>query len=423
MFDTTVSRTLNGIFAQVIPTSKFKTTTLSLYFEQPLTREFAALNALTLRLLVKATKVKNPMQLNQKLQDLYGAYLQADAYKYGDLQSLQLKLTCVCDRHLSQPILESALALLYELVYEPVSGFSGFEQLVILEKKSLLTALAARKQDKTAYAYDRMIEGYFSDEAFSLSAYGDEASIEAVSPEQVKAQIEKVFQKAHHHLIAMGHLEPEAFFYSVEKLGVTVAAPMSYPINPWKAKSLFRRWEEEDVVSQTKLNLVYGLDVGDTAKEYYVAMLFSHILGGGASSRLFEDLREKQSLCYYIHARVDKFKRLMSVMSGVRYEVYDRVIREVNEHIERLLQEAVDDQTLERSKKMLMGSYKALTDSPISYMNFVHSQRLVGLPEDLASVDALLGSVTVDDLVKMNQAIVPLAAFALIPEKRGEFND
>lgn len=452
--ETTFKRTgqiVDGISVEVVTTQKFKTVTIGLFYERPLKNFQNALNALTLSVMIKACSKMDPMMLNQRLHELYGAYLQADAFKYGDRQSLQLKLTVVGDEHVSESIFDQAMDLIYDLIQAPVSHFSGFEQLVALEKKHLISDIAARKNDKTAYAFDLLLEGCYKDHPYSLSPHGLVSDIESITPEDIRLQIESLFQKVPHKLIVLGDVKPEAVFRAVQRQKLHVAnvdsqirtkgnpqstdqsvikqATDQSVVEQATGQSVIKQdtdqsgplnWRYEDKVGQSKLNIAYCIPEPLDVKEYYAMIVFTHLLGGGGGSVLFEDIREKQSLCYYIHARMDKFIKILTVMSGVRLEQIDRVVASVEEHILRLQTELVDPLQLERTKKMLLGSYRGLADSPPSYINFIHSQELVELPVDLDVITKMVSDVDCEGVRLAAKKIVPMAIFALIPESVGQ---
>ncbi len=427
---------IDGIPVEVITTQKFKTITIGLFFERPLESYQNALNALTLRVMVKACSQKDPMALNQRLQELYGAYLQADTFKYGDQQSLQFKLTVVADDHVSEPIFDQGMDLLYSLIQTPVSEFSGFEYLVALEKKQLIADIAARKNDKTAYAFDLLIEGIYKDHPYSLSPSGDAAVIMTLTPEDVRLQIETVFQQVPHKLMVLGDIEPEVVVTALKRQNMKVVGKnrqTKFVKNNRLADQMVTKeengqlevmnWRQNDKLTQSKLNMAYGISESLDVKGYYAMMLLCYLLGGGGGSILFDDIREKQSLCYYIHCRMDKFMKTLTVMSGVQVTKIEQVVASVEAHMSRLKNELVETLQLERAKKMLLGSYRGLGDSPSSYLNFIHSQELVDLPVELDVISTMIAAVDCEEIRNAAKKIVPVGIFALIPESAGGLDD
>lgn len=435
---------IDGLPVEVITTQKFKTITIGIFFERPLESYQNALNALTLRVMIKASSQKDPMALNQGLQDLYGAYLQADTFKYGDQQSLQFKLTVVADDHVNEPIFDQGMDLLYSLIQTPVSEFSGFEHLVALEKNQLIADIAARKNDKTAYAFDLLIEGLYKDHPYSLPPSGDAAVIKTLTPEAVRQQIETVFQQVPHKLMVLGDIEPDVVVTALKRQHMKVVGKVSqskcrknnvladYSYNQLADQMIMKEengqpsvlnWRQKDKLTQSKLNMAYGISESLDVKEYYAMMLLCYLLGGGGGSILFDDIREKQSLCYYIHCKMDKFMKTLTVMSGVQVTQIEHVTASVEAHMSRLKNELVETHQLERAKKMLLGSYRGLGDSPSSYINFIHSQELVDLPVELGEIATIIAAVDCHEIQNAAKKIVPVAIFALIPESSGGQDD
>ena len=59
------------------------------------------------------------------------------------------------------------------------------------------------------------------------------------------------------------------------------------------------------------------LEIEYEDEDYEASVLFASVLGGGANSKLFNEIREEKSLSYYIYAKLDKFKSIMLIASGI----------------------------------------------------------------------------------------------------------
>lgn len=418
-----------------IHTDKFKTVTLAWYHERTLDEE-AAVYALAVRLMVRAFGGLDPMGVNRRLQGLYGAYLQADAVKYGDKQSLQLKLTFVHEGHLPHAINAEAVQCFAELFSAPVTEFAGFDQLVSLEKGNLLAAIAQREQDKSAMAYDQLLENLFPAQAYGATPYGKAESVKAIQGEQVRMAIENMLASRPFSLMAIGELEDQsvknaivASFGGFAPNAITTES-RSRSTAPDTRALENREWSMQQEVEQAKLTLAYGIGPLSVAKDHYAAMLLGHMLGGGPSALLFQDLREARGLCYAIHARVDKFLGLMTVHVGLKVDKLSETRSAVEAHLMGLRsQGATASQgasatrvaltaALALSKKMLAASYASLADSPVGLMNFERSQWLAGLPEELTEVVELLYSVTLEDVMAIADKVKPVGSYVLLPKEK-----
>ena len=87
------------------------------------------------------------------------------------------------------------------------------------------------------------------------------------------------------------------------------------------------------------------------------------ILGGGPYSKLFTNVREKLSLCYYCAASVVKVKGLLTVDSGVEAQNFDRAQKAILEQLDALKNGEIDDFEFEASKKSIIDSLKGYNDS------------------------------------------------------------
>lgn len=411
----------------LLHTEKFKTITLAWYYERTLD-SLTAVYALAVRLMVRAFGDKDPMGVNQRLQGLYGAYLQADAVKYGQVQSLQLKLTFVNDLHLPHAINSEAMACFLEMFSKPVTGFAGFEQLVALEKSNLLAAIAQRDQDRGAKAYDTLLEGLFPETSFARTPYGRAEEVKAITPAQVSSAIETMISARPVEYMAVGEdIEDQVLGHFSCACGCE-ATPLKFEAKdlqtqarsqvPSPLQSGPKIWSDTGDVEQTKLALAYTFEGQLEAADQYAAMLLGHLLGGGPSSVLFQDLREARGLCYAIHARVDKFLGLMTIHAGLASDKIEETRAAVDDHLEQIKAGHLTKSALALSKKMLVASYLSLADSPVGLMNFERSQYLAGLPEPLEAVIDLVEAVDREDIARVAKGIKMIGCYTLAPKEK-----
>lgn len=109
-----------------------------------------------------------------------------------------------------------------------------------------------------------------------------------------------------------------------------------------------------------QLHLCLGMPGIQTGHEdLYALLLMSNILGGGASSLLFQRIREQKGLCYSIYSYISAFKNtgVISIYTSLNPKCADIVLGLISEEIERFISQGISDEKLRKAKEQLKGSY------------------------------------------------------------------
>lgn len=128
-------------------------------------------------------------------------------------------------------------------------------------------------------------------------------------------------------------------------------------------------------IAQGKLVMGYrtNTDFAD-AKNYYPLVVGCNILGGGPQSKMFINIREKESLCYYIYSSIEKYKGILFISSGIETQNYEKTTDLVRQQIESIINGDISDEELENSKISLISSMRSLKDSIGGLSDFKFSQ-------------------------------------------------
>jgi predicted Zn-dependent peptidase len=127
-------------------------------------------------------------------------------------------------------------------------------------------------------------------------------------------------------------------------------------------------------VNQAKL--VIGLRSGmeNENDDYFPFRVMTDIFGGGPYSRLFLNVREKMSLCYYCGARLLREKGIIFIQSGIEEENYEKALKEIFNQIDVMKNGEFTDEDFESSIKALSDAFKGVEDSPVAVCTFYSSQ-------------------------------------------------
>lgn len=397
-----------------IKTDKFKTGFMSLMIMTPINKKTAALNSLLPSVLRRGTLAHPGIEsIAEALDELYGARIEPQVRKKGEYQCIGFCAEFADDDFLpkGENVLEKTAALMGEILLMPnTSGGKLKNEYVADEKEKLIDEIKGAVNDKRQYAVMRLTELMCENEPYGVYKLGTAEAVSKITAASLT--------KHYRELIA--HSEIEVFYcgsaehsrvesavreaisdlprFGVQRLPETkvLYAPPGGEVKEIK--------EELDV---TQGNLAVGFRIGEAMKrpDYAAIMVFNAVYGGAVTSKLFMNVREKLSLCYFASSAIEKFKGIMVVSSGIKFENYKTALDEITKQLDAVKRGDIDAQELNGGRQAVVNSLKTVMDSQRRLENFYFEQRLMGIectPEDMA---ALAACVTVDDIVKVASGV------------------
>jgi predicted Zn-dependent peptidase len=406
---------LPGVFLTCLQTDKFKTGLLSVNFLTPLQRDTAAQNTLIPNVLRRGTVQYGDMDaLAEKLDSLYGTRLEPIARKKGEIQAIGFWADFVDDAYLpgGEKLLEEVISLLGQVILSPnTRGGLLRKDYVESEKEKLLEDIRARVNDKISYSRFRLVE---------LMCQMEDYAVDVLGTEDTASSIGYVALTKHYHEILA--TSPVEIFYCGTATPERVTAALQEALAPMPRGEInydlgtdirMNTLEEQtryvtETMDVTQGKLALGFRLGEVMDDPDMAALrvMNTIFGGGVSSKLFLNVREKMSLCYFASSALDLMKGILVVISGIEIENYQTALDEIFRQLEAVKAGDITPQELAVAKTSLVSDLLSMTDSAGELEGFWLGQTLLGLdygPEELA---ALVEDVTMEDVVKAASGIV-----------------
>ncbi|QZY57195.1 EF-P 5-aminopentanol modification-associated protein YfmF [Crassaminicella profunda] len=389
----------------IIKTDKFKTTLVSVYLKRPLIKEEVTKNALLSMVLPRGTKkYTSSMEISKKLEGLYGAFLGCDVAKKGERNIIQFRMQLINDQYVEDNnLLAEGMEILNEYINDPHMVNGCFEKdYVDQEKDNLIERIEGRKNDKMKYAYDRCIEEMCKDENFSLYTYGNIEDLKNVTSESLYEHYKNIIRTSPIDICVVGDFdELEIQTLVTEKLKFKQVDVVSIEREKIECfPDQVNKIEEEMDINQGKLNLGYRTNIPFESELYHPLLVYSNILGGGPNSKFFKNIREKESLCYYIFSRVEKFKSLMMIGSGIEFVNYEKGIKLIEKEIGEMNQGNFSNEDIESAKNSIITSIRGMTDSPYMLGDFYYSQAISGSEDTLETMIEKIRKVTKEQIIE-----------------------
>jgi len=394
----------NHNFYMAFCDDRFKINRISVTFIDRLEREKNTLNALFPMVLIRGNnKYKDMKEINRYLDNMYGATLSIDVDKKGDLQAISFAISFLNDRFAGENLYTKALQFLYDIIYGPIKYGGGFEEDAILqEKNNLKQEIESRINDKVQYAIDRCIEVMFEGQNYALYEKGNVDDLQTITKEKLFSQYQEVVTKKPMYVFVYGDYDEEwAVSKALEVFGEEKRESIhnDFSINiPFENT---RYVTEEMEVNQGKIALGIRTNVDVTSEDYYKLLMLNGILGASPKSKLFENVREKASLCYYVFSRIDRFKSVMIISSGIEIENYEKALNLILQQIEDIKNGKIDDIEYESAINYYKTALMSIYDSPRDLLSFYLNQALVGQIIEPKEVFENLKNVDIEDIKRI----------------------
>ena len=398
----------NGVYLTYLPARKFKTSLLSAQFVTPLQQETASAWALLPAVLRRGTVTYPDLgALSAQLDRLYGASVEYTIRKKGENQCVGFVASFIDDSFTpdGERLLEPAADLVGELICDPVTERGRFVSAYFeSEKTNLIDAIRSQINDKRDYAAARLLQEMCAGEPYGVSRLGDEKTAEKLQMQKLYAQYGELISTARLELFYVGSADLDrvrqalaSAFATLPRDGIRdIAAAAPHP-----ARREVQTVTEEMDVTQGKLCMGFSCGSSD-----YGAMLLGNTLFGGSSnSKLFLNVREKMSLCYYASSLYHRQKRLITVSSGIEFADYQRAYDEILRQLEAVQKGELEDWELDGARSTLLNAYASMGDSQGKLENFYLGQAATGQsesPEDLAEQ---LRDVTAERVFKAMETV------------------
>lgn len=413
-----------GVAFSAIRDPKFKHNRLSVSFVVPLREETASDYAMLALMMRKGCKsCPDFTKLNQKLDLLYGADLSSDVGKIGACQTITFSVTAVADQYTldGEKLLRECALLLRDILTQPLIEENAFaEQDFEIERRFLIDTIEAEINDKRAYAVTQCRRLMGKEDPACLCKYGTLSGAKKTTPYSAASAYRALFSGARVELLFAGCGDPsdamEIFrdVFSPRREEMRIEMPKIVPI----AETVEEKTEYFDVV-QSKL--VLGFRTGERLPLHEQAAigLAVSIFGGTPSSKLFLNVREKLSLCYYCAARYDRIGAVMLVDSGVEQENIAPAKNEILHQLDDLKRGDFTDETMENTRLQKINALRGVSDSAGALEDWYLSRILLGEMTTPEEEIAELRAVTREQVIEAAQKIT-LDSVYLLTAQEGE---
>lgn len=407
------SEILSGVWLTHIRSDKFKTACLSVNLLTQLRRETAAMNALLPMVLRRGTALYGDMEaLSCRLDELYGAAIEPVVRRIGEIQCIGFFASVPEEEFLPgrEPVLRGVCELMGQLLLAPKTrGGLLLPDYVDSEREKLCEMIRARVNDKLGYSVNRCIEEMCCCEDYATGRLGDLESAEAIRYQKLTKQYRALLQQSPIELFYCGRAGKKQVegllrdaFSTLPRGEIDDEIGTDVRMNALESEP--RVYNEQMNVAQGKL--VIGWRLGDCVEEPDPAALrvFASLFGGSTMSKLFVNVREKLSLCYFASALCDMHKGLLLAYAGTEFDKTEQARDEIFAQLEAIRRGEITDEELAAARADVRSALRGALDSQGELEGFYLSAALAGVDYSPLELSELAAEVTKEELVAIAQS-------------------
>ncbi|MCL1951000.1 MAG: insulinase family protein [Turicibacter sp.] len=400
-----------GYKLTTVKTEKFKTNLLSFTFHSDINRENVTKRSLIPYVLRSSTKrFPTKKKFNTALEDLYGASLSATTEKKGKAHNIKFYLSLANEAFLpgNEPLMEEAILLFKEMLLNPLARDGAFDRTVVETEKRLLEEyIESLYDDKTSYALQKLIENMCQEEMYAINSSGYIEDLPGVDAHNLYEEYQKMLESDALEIAVVGDIDADKV-HGLFKKHLNLKTPVkSKDTLDLEEKSIgqVEIVKETQDIAQGKLNIGYRTHTRINDPDYLPLLVFNGMFGGYAHSKLFMNVREKSSLCYYCASRLDNFKGLMYVYSGIEPKNYEKALAIIEEQLTDMKTGAFTEKELELSKKSLINSKLESLDQAAGMLAHETLNEMLPIPFTVESWIKAINSITIEQITAVAKKI------------------
>lgn len=406
----------SGIKLHLIETDFFKTNLVCVIITVPLKEEIVTKNALIPFVLRRGTKeLPSQAMLSEKLENLYGANFDCGIDKIGDNHVLKFYIESVDNDYAfdGENILKETVDLLLKIVFDPHKEDGIFNKdFVDVEKETLRKVIESKIDDKDAYAISQCVYNMYDKKGYGLYKYGDIKHIDSINEKNLTEYYDNLINTCKIDIYISGNFEEKEITNIVtqnEIINKLVPRVEGYILNNEYTESKQIVEKPKEIIENmdvTQGKIIMGLDVLSKQDNLQaIALVYNTLLGDGASSMLFQNVREKAGLAYSTKSSYVKAKANIFIRCGIQIDNYDKAIGLIKEQLDNLKEGKFSEEDLKNAKTCLVSGVKNIKEEQDSEIVYYIGQELAKTNREIDEYIEMINKVTREDVLVLAKEV------------------
>lgn len=408
----------------LIKTDKFKNVMVKINFKNKITKSDIINRRLISDILLESNSIYNTRRLlGIKTEDLYNLNISENVTLSGNVIVTSFTITFLNDKYAEEGLLNDAIKFLCDVIFKPKVDDEKFDSKALeLAKKRSREDIESIKENPREYTIEKVYEIMGKNTPLSYSTYGTLEELEQVDAHNLYLSYLSMLKNDNIDIFVIGDINYDnvtKVFKEQFDINTKKREQYSHYVEHDKIRSRFITKKESRENNQSILILGYKLNKLTDYERQYVLPIYSYILGGGPDSRLFKNVREKNSICYSISSQIRVVSNIMLISAGINAKDYNKAVKLIKKEVQNMSSGEFDESDIEKAKLTYLTAYKEVNDSMWSIISdYINHEYL---NTDLIEVkEKEIMKVTKKDIMNVISKIHPDLVFFLEGTKNNE---
>ena len=366
----------------MIKTKKFKTVSVKVIFSTTVKKEEITIRNFLADILTYSTsKYKTHKEMTIALQDLYAMNIFSNCYRIGKFYNTDISASFLNEKYTEEGMFEKSIKTLSEIIFNPNvtnKEFDGSSFDII--KRMSFNQIEGIKENTRKLSLIKMLENMGKDEIYSYHSFGYIDDLDKITPSNLYTAYKNLLEKSKIDIFVLGDIDFNVTKKIIEenfKFNTLKKKKEEFIIYHNKFRKTPKKIKEEFKISQSKLSIGCKIGYINDFDRNYVLPLYSIILGGGSDSKLFKEVRENNSLCYYISASANKLDSILFITSGISSNNFDKTVKLTKKAMKDMKKGDFTEDDIEKAKIQYITMLEELKENPFQIISSYYSMEML----------------------------------------------
>lgn len=404
-----IDKDLGSFKVHLIKTDLFKTITMKVMFHTPIIKEdITKRNILSDILLTSSKKYATRRDLNIKSEELYAADIYTSNQRIGNYITTSFILQTLNDKYTEDGNFASSVEFLHEIIFNPDLINNKFkDEKLELVKSNAKIALESIKENSENYSIIRLKEEYDNKSSVSYRMTGYLDDLEKINTQNLYDYYEKMIENDYVDIFVIGNINIKELLLIIKKyfkFRKVKKRKKSYELDYHLPRKKVKTIKEVTSNNQAKLAIALSISKLKDFDKKYSLLILNIILGGTADSKLFKEVREKNSLCYTIRSSYSRLDNMMIISAGIDNVNYDKVLDLINKILDDIKKGKFNESDISVAKEYYNTLTESIVESPARLINESFSEKILGV-DSLEKRKENINKITKKDIIRVSKKL------------------
>ncbi|MCM1053228.1 MAG: insulinase family protein [Ruminococcus sp.] len=401
-----------------VKTNKFKTCQMEIIFRDEVKKENVLAKTFLADLLTDCSDTyKTRKEVVKRLEELYQANFYGVTNKAGNVFMTSFVLSFLNSKYVNDDkYLEEVLKLPFDMLLNPFINAREFDiKNFKVIKNRLHDEILSINENINRVSLKKALSNLDNNSKSSISVLGSLEELEEITPKSLADTYQELINHNSCDIFIVGNLDMDEvanIIFKYFKNPVIKTKELDFYVDN-KAGKRVKKIKERSKFLETSLVNIYSLENLDKEERLTTVHFYNYLLGGGGlNTKLYQLLREKNSLCYGIRSAYLKYDNLLIIETSISKKNVNKANKLINLAFKEMSEGKFSEDELNAAKESFIFSLNLAMDNPAGILN----NYVFNIYDDLPSIDErikLIKNVKREEIIKISSKIKPYISFVL----------